>query len=63
MKSDLIDIAVFIKHQTDGAVLVEYGRREPVWLPLSQIEITSRDDGKSHIVTLPYWLAKDKGMI
>jgi hypothetical protein len=63
MKSDLIDISVLIRAQTDMAILVEFGRHEPVWLPLSQIEIAPRDDGKSHIVTLPCWLARDKGMI
>jgi hypothetical protein len=63
MKSDLVDILVTVQHQTDKAVLVDHGGEEAVWLPLSQIEIEPDTDGKSHIVTLPEWLAADKELI
>ena len=63
MKSDLIDISVIVQHQTENAVLVDHGGTEAVWLPLSQIGIEPNTDGKTHDVTLPEWLAREKEMI
>ena len=60
MKSDLVDVTVTLKRETDKAVLVDHGGDE-CWLPKSLIEI--EQDGKAHIVTLPEWLAQEKGMI
>lgn len=60
-RSDLIDLSVIVKHRTAKAVLVDHGGEEPCWLPLSQIEIEGEDGNAT--VTLPEWLAKDKGMI
>lgn len=62
MKSDLVDISVIVRHETDKAVLVDHGGEEPIWLPLSQIEIEPNHDG-THTVTLPEWLATGKEMI
>jgi len=62
-KSDLVDITVIIIHQTDKAVLVDFGGKEHVWLPHSQVEVARSPNGKSHIVTLPEWLANEKGML
>ena len=61
---EIIDIQVILKHETPQAVLVEYDEDKPaVWLPKSQIEI-ERDEGeKTHTVTLPQWLAEEKGMV
>lgn len=63
MKFDLVDIPVIVRHETDKAVLVDHGEEEPIWLPLSQIEIEPNPDGKTHTVTLPEWLATEKEMI
>lgn len=60
MKSDLIDVSVEIRHDTPNAWLVHDGHRD-VWLPKSQVEVTS-ERGPS-IVTLPEWLAKAKELI
>ena len=60
MKSDLVDIEVVIKIETAKAVLVNDGKRD-VWLPLSQVEM-ERDDEKT-FVTMPEWLAIDKGLV
>ncbi len=58
----VIDIAVILKHETPKAYLVDTGERNPVWLPKSEVEFY--DDGKGGgIVTLPYWLAHEKGLI
>lgn len=40
----------------------ETGREVWVWLPLSQIEIEEKG-GDTVEVTMPEWLAKDKGLI
>lgn len=57
MNHDLIDIAGEIRAQTDKAVQFFDGDKS-VWLPRSQIEIN--DDGT---ITMPEWLALDKGLI
>lgn len=38
MKSDLVDISVMVKHETEKAWLVTDGTND-VWLPKSQVEI------------------------
>ena len=64
MKSDLIDVTVQLHHETDKAILVsdDGDRGNAVWLPLSQCEIQKQRGGVV-IVTLPEWLALDKGLI
>ena len=61
MKSDIIDITVRIRHVSERAVLVDHGGKEPVWLPLSQCELAS--NGGTHTLSLPEWLAREKGLI
>ena len=73
MKSDLIDISVMLRHETANAYLVADGRTEikkgdtvpselRVWVPKSQCELDIV--GKSSaILTLPEWLAVEKGFI
>lgn len=64
MKSDLIDITVQLLHQTNKAVLVtDSAPDKGVWLPKSKIEIEPADVGGLHVVTMPEWLALDKGLI
>jgi hypothetical protein len=66
MKSDLIDIVGFQQAETDKAILFSETdeKKKGVWLPKSQIEIY-RDKHEAYFVTvtLPEWLAKDKGLI
>lgn len=63
-RSDLVDVVVHLHHRTDKAVLVsdDGNRAKAVWLPLSQIEIEELSRG-TVTVTLPEWLALDKGLI
>lgn len=72
-KKQLTDIAVMIRHETDSAYLVADGRTEikkgdtvpseiRTWLPKSQIEIEMTGNN-SAIVTMPEWLALEKGFI
>ena len=56
-ESDLVDIGGFVLHETDKAVLFDDGTRK-VWLPKSLVEI-----GSNGTVTMPEWLAMDKGLI
>lgn len=65
MKSNIIDIDVEVAHRTEKAVLVHTGIKEQaVWLPFSQVEIEPNGafDG-IETVTLPEWLALEKGLI
>lgn len=65
MKSDLVDVSVCRMAETEKAILVsDTGEKEnAVWIPKSQCEI--ENDGYENFVTvtLPSWLAKDKGLI
>ena len=65
MKSDLVDVACCRHAETDQAILVsdDDNRADAVWLPKSQVEIES-DNYKNFItVTMPEWLALEKGLI
>ena len=53
----LTDIAGAIKVETDRAYLFHDGTKE-VWLPKSQCEW----DQDSKTMTMPEWLAQDKGL-
>jgi hypothetical protein len=54
---DLVDIAGEIRAQTEKAVQLFDGKML-VWLPRSQIEVN--DDGT---VTMPEWLAIERGLV
>ena len=64
-KSDLIDVSAQLHRETDKAVLIsDDGERDnAIWLPKSQIEFTLPDRKGVTTITLPEWLAKDKGLI
>lgn len=57
MKEKLIDIACKILNETDKAIRIDDGTKKE-WLPKSQIE-----DNKDGTVTMPEWLAIEKGFI
>lgn len=60
LKSDLVDIAgeLVKPFETDLAYRFFDGERT-VWLPKSQCEWDARDK----VMTMPEWLAMDKGLI
>lgn len=62
MRSDVIDITVTKLAETDAAVKVCDGDEVGVWLPKSQIEIEPAKGGL-FTVTLPEWLATNKGLV
>jgi hypothetical protein len=67
--SELVDLHLQKRWETDKAVLVTNGeivdgKLHTVWLPKSQIEIEPTDElGVQLIITLPRWLAEDKGLV
>lgn len=65
MSNDLVDVAMCRHIETDHAILAsETGEKaDAVWLPKSQIEI--ENDGHRNFITvsMPEWLAKEKGLI
>lgn len=62
-RPEIIDLSVIIVHATARAVLVkETEDSEGAWLPLSQVEIDG-EPGRVGTVTLPEWLAREKGLI
>lgn len=64
MKSDLIDIDVECTEKTEDAVMVHTGDKgKAVWLPLSQCKIEPSGFAGIETVTLPEWLALEKGLI
>ena len=64
MRSNVVDITVQKLHVTDRAVLVTDSIPEKgVWLSKSLIEIEASATGGLYEVTLPEWLAQEKGLI
>jgi hypothetical protein len=60
----LIDLPMQLHAETPKAVLVsdDGDKDKAIWLPLSQIEIERKRDGMV-IVTLPEWLATERGLV
>jgi hypothetical protein len=64
MKSDLVELTLRLHHITDRAILVSEDGNEnkAKWIPLSQCEVETKPKGIV-IVTMPEWLATDKGFV
>lgn len=64
MRSDLIDVTMHRHIDRPAAIFAsDTGERDDaVWLPKSQIEIEEQD-GAIVVVTMPSWLAAEKGLI
>lgn len=59
----LCDIAAELRHETPAAYLICDGGK-PVWVPKSQCEVEGPEVGSNLVtVTMPEWLAKEKGLI
>lgn len=58
-RSDIIDIACTIIHQTDLAWLIDAGTDEPVWIPKSVGEWDETDS----TMAMPERWAREKGLI
>jgi len=64
-KNELADVTVQLHHETPRAILVsdDGDSEKAVWLPLSQIEFEKTSKPSIITVTLPVWLAKERGLI
>jgi hypothetical protein len=58
-RSDIIDIACVIIHETERAWLIDAGTDDNVWIPKSIGEHDPTDD----TIAMPEWLAIEKGLI
>ena len=58
MAQKLVDIEATIEHETEKALLLDFGGDASAWVPKSVVE--DNDDGT---FTMPYKWAFDKGMI
>ena len=58
--TNLVDITCIVRHETDKAWLIHDGMQE-VWIPKSQSEL--HEDENDTIITMPEWLAREKGLI
>lgn len=69
MKSDLTDLTMMLHHVTERAILVsdDGDRDKAVWLPLSKVDVehTNRKERGNPVVvvTVPAWLATEKGLV
>ena len=57
--SDLIDIACIITGETERAYRIDHGGKEECWVPKSLCEW----DENSKTMTMPEWIAMEKGLI
>jgi len=60
-RQELIDINCKKLAETAKAIRVDDGTKQ-AWLPLSQIEVENESNG-TITVTMPLWLAKEKGFV
>ncbi|CAN5478328.1 hypothetical protein BH10PSE7_BH10PSE7_15220 [soil metagenome] len=61
-RHEIIDIAAIVIETRERAVLIDHGGKARVWLPLSQVEVSPNGDGRTVTVSLPAWLAEEKGI-
>ncbi len=61
-RSDLVEVNGEYRHDTPKAWLIDFGLDDPVWVPKSQVELEEEGDG-TVTVTMPEWLALEKGLI
>lgn len=59
----LVDLTLHLHHKTEKAILVSDGgdKDDAIWVPLSQCEVEYKK-GNVVIVTMPEWLAVEKGL-
>lgn len=64
-RREQVEIKLELHRETEKAILVsdDGDRDNAVWLPVSQITMRPVGDGEIVVVTMPEWLALDKGLI
>lgn len=59
-EKELVDIDVKLKHMTDKAWLITDGKIT-CWVPKSQCELNR--SGKTYVLTIPVYMAEEKGLV
>ncbi|MGX0875948.1 hypothetical protein ACSSV4_000620 [Roseovarius sp. MBR-154] len=63
MNPEFVSLTVQVLMETEAAVMVaDADPGDAVWIPRSQVGLQPAGQGLHH-VTLPAWLARDKGLI
>lgn len=67
---DLIDLDAVYRWQTKAAWLLDFGNNNEVWIPKSQCEVDCSPNRHAYLrrgddvtVTMPEWLAIEKGIV
>jgi len=60
---ELVDLDVSLVHETEFAFLVTVDGEKDIWIPKSQCELDLGTAKRSGTLTLPRWLAEDKGLV
>lgn len=65
MPKELFDGTFQFVRETDRAICVAEGENDHYWLPKSQVEYDDKPykRGDKIEVTMPMWLAKEKGIV
>lgn len=64
MSREPVEMTVSVIRETAQAFLVSDGTPdEAVWVPKSQCELTPTGKPGLHTLTIPEWLAQEKGLI
>lgn len=64
MSGRLTEVSVQLHQETSRAILVSDGDLErAVWLPKSQVEFIEKAGSEVVEVTLPEWLATERGLV
>jgi hypothetical protein len=58
-RSDIVDIACVIIHETERAWLIDAGTDDHIWIPKSIGEYDPTDG----TMAMPEWIAQEKGLI
>jgi hypothetical protein len=67
---ELVDLELIISVRPKNGLSIKVHRDEDdymndngAWLPLSQIEVVEKPGSKIATITMPVWLAEEKGLI
>lgn len=62
-RDDLVSLEGTLEHETEKAILVDFGGDDPVWIPKSMCEYDEPDRKGNITVEMKRSLAKEKDLI
>lgn len=63
MPKSIVDLTVKLIRETDSAYLVTDDDRNREWIPKSQVEFFEEKKDGVYDLSIPEWLANEKGLI